>query len=576
MLTCHSDAEGTLRWLLRHAKPSLLTFAGGFALGLLAGLFAVIDPLLIKWIVDTALPSGKTSAVLLAFGALVLANAIRMVMAAFSAVVMFKATHRAMLRLRKALISHVASLSIDFHAGAPGSRLLFLVERDVEQLIETGSAVIAQVLTLSTSICMTFAALIYLNPILLAIAPPVNVLFGLLRRKFASRLDDRSARVQEAGSTATSILQEHLTNITQIQLLGCQLPQLRRTVQSLAERTRAEWSRFVMELALTNSSMGLVVLGTASVLAIGGVQVIHGKMTVGALLASYALLGRLFDPIGAANSILGQLSRVRACARRVRDAFNLAPSVPDGRRVLTVDSGGLTLCFDRVNFSYPGVDEPVLRNVSFSIRASEKVGLTGRSGSGKTTLARLIVRLYDVLSGRIALNSADLRECTLQSLRKAVIYVHQESSLYDRSIRDNLRIAAPLVRDDEIWAVLRLVQLETRIRGLSAGLNAPVGQLGVRFSGGERQRLVLARAILARPALLILDEATGALDECTERRVLNALRNEYPKQTVLLISHRPSALEWADRVIVLDYGETVTSAQRQDFPNGLRGDRTTV
>ncbi len=560
-----SEKRGEFHWLIKMLRSALPLYAGGLALSLGGGLVGVVDPLAIKWLVDTALPARRADLALCAAGAFVAAQLARMCTGAASGILIFRATQRAALKLRAVLLRHLTALSLDFHSGTPAGRKTFLMDRDVEQIVDTGSSVLAQILSLLSSIAVTIATMFYLSPMLLCAVLPVNALFIALRHVFKSRIEMGPAQVQEAASRATAISQEHLASVSQIQLLCSERAEIRRTIRALIAKNRAEWRRRLIELAFSNASFGIVVLGTASVLAVGSVQVLQGRMTTGALLASYALLARLFDPFGTATNLYTQLGRVRASLRRVKEVLDMQPSVSDcGTAVL--DAGdGATLRFEHVSFGYPG-EEVLLREIDIEVRAGEKVGVSGRSGSGKTTMARLMARLHDSTSGHVTIGGRDVREYTLHSLRAAVCYVHQEAVLFDRSIEENLLLGNPSASAADLWRALRVAQMDTRIKALDAGLQTLVGQQGIKFSGGERQRLILARALVCQPAILLLDEATGAVDETTEQRILHTLRAEFPTQTVILISHRPSALSWADRIILLEKGGAVRDEPARPLP----------
>lgn len=517
-------------------------------------MLGVIDPLALKWLVDSALPARRIDLAVIAAVLFVSAQGARVAISTLSGIVIYRAAQRAILKLRTALLKHISTLSMEFHSVTPSGEKVFLIDRDVEQIIESGSSVLMQLLSLTSSMAITIATMLYLSPALLGILVPVNAVCYLLRRVFRSRIETASMQAQVAGGQANAFVQEHLANVLQLQLLCCEREMLRRTTSALVTKTRLEWHRRITETIFSNISFGIVIIGTASVLAVGSLQVLRGTMTVGALLASYALLARLFDPFGVAATIYAQAGRVRASLYRIRNIFDMAPTVPDlGKAILNPAAAGVKVEFQNVSFRY-SQSHALLNCLSFHIDAGEKIGLTGPSGSGKTTIARLIARLQDTTSGRVTMDDADLRDYSLHSLRAAVCYIHQEATLFNRTIAENLRLGSPLATESELWHALKIVRMESAVGALQDGLHAVTGQQGVRFSGGERQRLILARALLCRPAMLILDEATAAIDQVTENRILRSLRDEFPAQTVVLISHRASSLSWADRIIFLDEG----------------------
>src|SRR5258707_14805899 len=206
-----------------------------------------------------------------------------------------------------------------------------------------------------------------------------------------------------------------------------------------------------------------------------------------------------------------------------------------------------------VSFSYPG-RQPVLQGFDLKLEAGIKVGLVGVSGSGKSTIAKLIARLYDVSSGTVYIDGIDIRELRLGCLRTKVCYLMQDAVLLDRTLRENLLLGNPSATKEQLRRAAEIANLEELLHRLPKGWDSPLGPRGNALSGGERQRVALARAVLQNPSLLLLDESTSALDAPSERRVLVGLAEHFPHQTIIFISHRISALEWVDRVVVLNQG----------------------
>jgi ATP-binding cassette subfamily B protein len=212
-----------------------------------------------------------------------------------------------------------------------------------------------------------------------------------------------------------------------------------------------------------------------------------------------------------------------------------------------------------VSFSYRA-DRPVLQALSMRVSPGERVALAGTSGNGKSTIARLLARLYDARSGTVSINGTDVRDIKLKSLRSSVIFVPQDPVLFDLTLRENLLYGNSGATATELTEVARLAQLETVIERLPNGWNEPLGPRGNRLSGGERQRVALARALLQRPRILILDECTSALDSGTEKRLLTELDRYLKNTTTIIISHRPLPVQWADRVVHMQYGAIVEGA----------------
>jgi subfamily B ATP-binding cassette protein MsbA len=296
------------------------------------------------------------------------------------------------------------------------------------------------------------------------------------------------------------------------------------------------------------------VLGMASVLSYGGYQVITGTLTAGSLIAFYGYTLQLFVPLYGVVDIYSKFQRAGASVRRLMEISEADVILRDHPGALVLEPGVIEL--NDVSFSYRA-DRPVLEALSMRVNPGERVALAGTSGNGKSTIARLLARLYDARSGTVSINGTDVRDIKLKSLRSSVIFVPQDPVLFDLTLRENLLYGNSGATATELTEVARLAQLETVIERLPNGWNEPLGPRGNRLSGGERQRVALARALLQRPRILILDECTSALDATTEKQLLTELDRHLKTTTTIIISHRPLPVQWADRVVHMQYGAIV-------------------
>jgi ABC-type multidrug transport system fused ATPase/permease subunit len=399
-----------------------------------------------------------------------------------------------------------------------------------------------------------------LNYRLTMIVLPLVPLFILLRRRFHERLRQASDAVQEQSGKVLEFLEEHLSAIVQVQLLSCERREARRFARLSGMAMRAQLKRRGAELFFASSLYLIVVLGMAGVLCYGGYLVMSGTLTAGGLVAFYGYTLQLFLPLYGVVDIYSKLQRAGASIRRLMEITEAQTMLVDRAGALALSprtSGVVEL--NNVSFSY-GADRPVLNTLSLRVNPGERVAIAGPSGNGKSTVARLVARLYDVRSGRILIEGIDVRDIKLKSLRSSVIFVPQDPVLFDVTLRENLLYGNARASNEELEQVARLAQLEDLIRKLPHGWDEPLGPRGNRLSGGERQRVALARALLQRPKVLILDECTSALDALTEQRVLDGLDDFLHNVTTIIISHRPFATRWADRVVHLDSGRILQSA----------------
>lgn len=302
----------------------------------------------------------------------------------------------------------------------------------------------------------------------------------------------------------------------------------------------------------------------ASAVLIGGIAVARGALSLGALVAFTTLLVLLQFPIIDLGWILSMAQEAATAADRVCEIFDAAMVVDDRPGATSLARSKGRLAFDHVGFSYPGVATPVLRDVNLTIEPGETVAIVGLTGSGKSTLASLTTRLYDVTAGRITLDGVDVREITIESLRRHVAVVFEDPVLFSMSVRENLVLGRPDALDDEIADALELAQAGF-VEDLPWGLDTRIGEQGMALSGGQRQRLALARAVLARPSVLVLDDPLSALDVNTEALVEQSLARVLRDTTGLLVVHRPSTVALANRVALLRDGVLIAVGSHHEL-----------
>jgi ABC-type multidrug transport system fused ATPase/permease subunit len=297
----------------------------------------------------------------------------------------------------------------------------------------------------------------------------------------------------------------------------------------------------------------LLMAGSALVLLVGGFGVLSGRLTVGTLLVALAYLGYVYGPLSGIANTIGTIQHALASGRRVREAFAMATEVHDGTLAPARVEGRIE--FQNVTFSYD--DHLVLRGVSFTANPGEMTALVGPSGSGKTTLVSLIPRFYDPLSGAVLIDGVDVRRYRLKNLREQVAFVLQEVLVLAGSIRDNLRYGRLDASDAEVEQAARDALADNFIRRQPRGYDTDLAGAGVGLSGGEKQRLSIARAFLKAAPILILDEPTAALDTASERHVIAAIERLRQRRTTFVIAHRLSTVRAADRILVMDHGTIV-------------------
>jgi ATP-binding cassette subfamily B protein len=324
-------------------------------------------------------------------------------------------------------------------------------------------------------------------------------------------------------------------------------------------------------------------LATALVYGLGGNLVVAGALSLGTLLALTGLLAQLYGPLTALSNVRVDVMTALVSFERVFEVLDLPPLIQQRSGAVPLPDGPLAVRFRDVDFHYPAAsevslasleavaveetrsNEQVLHAVDFEIPAGGLVALVGPSGAGKTTITQLVARLYDVDSGAVELGGLDVRDATLDSLRASVGYVTQDAHMFHDTIEANLRYAAPDATSEQIWAALEDAQIADLMRSLPDGLGTVVGDRGYRLSGGEKQRLAIARLLLKRPGVVVLDEATAHLDSENERAVQRALSAALTGRTSLVIAHRLSTVRDADLILVIENGRIAERGRHDDL-----------
>jgi ATP-binding cassette subfamily B protein len=342
------------------------------------------------------------------------------------------------------------------------------------------------------------------------------------------------------------------------------------SVRSMGIRIAMSNSVFFTAIVLVGS------LATALVFGMGGISVINGTLTLGTLLALSALLGRLYGPITALANVRVDIMTSLVSFERVFEVLDLQPMVKDKSDAKILERGGVSVEFSNVDFRYPSAAEVslaslesvaqpdsrvtedlTLKGISFQAEPGELIALVGPSGAGKSTISALVPRLYDATSGSVKLGGVDVRDVTQESLHQAVCVVMPDAHMYHDTIRANLLYANTEASETEIWSACESAQIAEMIRSLPEGLDTVVGDRGHRLSGGEKQRLAIARLLLKAPDVVVLDEATAHLDSENESAVQDALAIALKGRTSIVVAHRLSTIRQANQILVIDDGQIV-------------------
>jgi ABC-type multidrug transport system fused ATPase/permease subunit len=554
-----------IRWLLKQFRPFSLLYTLDLLCTFLNGLLSLLDPLIMKWVIDHALPEKDVNRLVGAAFALLFVFSGRLLLTAMAGYLSFRVTQRMMLRMRITVLKHLSRLSADYHDKTAVGDTLFRVEQDISEIGDLGGDLLFDAQRTVILTALTLGTMFLVNSRFTFLILPLLPAFVFIHRKYGFLLRRWSEASQQANGKRTSLLQEYIAAIVQLKLLSRERSQIRKYATAAVEAIRARGRRRFTELTFGITSLMVVVIGLVMLVGFGGYEVITGTFTVGGLVAFYGYLTKLFDPLSQVVDIDTKIQRVRTSARRTLDILNVAPSVKDKPcgTMIRRDTP-CSLVFEEVSFGY-AADRRVLAEVSFEVRPGEKLALVGRSGSGKSTIAKLAARLYDPMGGTVRVGERDVRDITLSSLRKAVALLPQDAVLFSGTIRENLLHGNPEASQREIEEAAEIAQILPMIQCLPKAWDDVVGPRSNRFSGGERQRLALARTLLQRPQILLLDEFTSAIDAATEEEVLCTLDHFVAEMAVIAISHSQRTVRWADRILVLDGGRIVDEGTHMEL-----------
>ncbi len=362
--------------------------------------------------------------------------------------------------------------------------------------------------------------------------------------------------MNESDSEANTKAIDSLLNYETVKYFGAEEREARRYDQSMAAYERASIKAYT-SLAVLNAGQATIFTGALTLcMVMAGLDVAAGRASVGQFVMVNALLLQLFIPLNFMGMVYREIKQSLIDIERMIDVLAVAPEVADrpGARELEVTGG--TIRFENVKFCYDP-ERTILDGLSFEVPAGKMVAIVGPSGAGKSTVSRILLRFYDVAGGRVTIDGQDIRDVTQKSLRAAMGVVPQDTVLFNDTILYNIRYGRPDASPDEVYAAARMAQIDGFIRALPDGYGAMVGERGLKLSGGEKQRVAIARTILKAPPILILDEATSALDSHTEKEIQDALDQVARDRTTLVIAHRLSTIVGADSIIVLDGGRLV-------------------
>ncbi|WP_108219420.1 MULTISPECIES: ABC transporter ATP-binding protein [unclassified Pseudomonas] len=536
--------QASLRWLYSFVRPHRLAIAGLLGLSVCASALVLVQPWLTKLLIDDGLLARNFPMLVLIAGLMIVAGLLGTALSGINRYLHTRLSGRMLFALRDDLYRHLQTLSPSFYGQRRIGDLMSRLDGDVAEIqrfaVDSLFSAVSSVIGLVVAIAMLLT-LSWKLSLLAVVLIPLDVLWLRWMRRKVER-DVRQLR--ERSADMSSFMVETLPVMKFIQSAGQQQREARR-LETLGQGYMSQLLRLQVTEFFTQAVPGtLTSLSRACAFLIGGYWVVQGTWQLGALIAFSTYLGMAVGPVQSLLGLYVAIQRMTVSLGRVMELRGEQPTVSTPVTPRPMPSSG-DLWFDNVHFAHPG-RQSTLRGIEARIPYGLKVALSGGSGVGKSTLIDLLQRHHDPQSGRVLLGDVDLRELDLFQLRRRIAIVSQDIVLFRGSLADNLAYAVPDASREAIADVARLAQLDSLIESLPEGLDSPLGERGQQLSGGQKQRIAIARALLQDPLILVLDEATSAVDEATEREVIDAIDRLFAGRTRILISHRPSTLADAD------------------------------
>ncbi|MFN3984704.1 MAG: ABC transporter ATP-binding protein [Rhodocyclaceae bacterium] len=553
--------QGGLAWLYGFVRPRRAAIAGLLALSLIASALVLLQPWLTKMLIDDGLLAGDYPRLVAIAAAMMVAGVLGTALAGLNRYLHTRLSGDVLFALRGDVYAHLQRLSPAFYAERRTGDLLARLDGDVAEIqrfaLDSLFAAVSSVVGLVGAIALMLALSWQLSLLVLLLIPLEAIWLHWMRGKVA----DHARRVRERAADVSSFLVETLPAMKFIQASGQERREAQR-LDAFNRRYLGDLLRLQVVEFFTHAVPGtLTSLTRAAAFLIGGWWVIQGQWQVGSLIAFSTYLGMAVGPV---NSLLGlyvAIQRMSVSLLRVGELRRapLGTPLPAVPRPLSRPLRG-EIVLEAVGFVHVGAAAPVLDGADAIFPAGAKIALAGASGAGKSTLIDLVLRYFDPDSGRILFDGVDLRELDPTALRRAVALVSQDIVLFRGPVAENVRYAVPEASDEAVRAALERASLGDWLAALPEGMATVLGERGQRLSGGQKQRIAIARALLQDPAVLILDEATSAVDEETEARVIASVDRLFAGRTRVLISHRRSTLAGCDVYLRLEGGRIVREA----------------
>jgi ATP-binding cassette subfamily B protein len=551
----------SLRRVTRLFRPYRWSLAFVLLLVAASSLVSLVNPFLIRAIIDVALPKGRIGLLTLLAAGMIIVSVANSSFSVSQTYVSTRVGQRVMHDLRTAVYSHLQRMSLAFFTRTRTGEVQSRIANDIGGMQATVTTTATTLVSNVTTVVATVIAMAVLDWRLTIVSLIMMPVFVWVSRRVGTERRRITGHRQRQLATLASIVQESLS-VSGI-LLGHTMGRSQALTDSFADESdhlsdleirssmAGRWRQSTIQIVM--SSMPAVIYWATGFTGRNG----HMLISIGTLVAFTTLQQALFRPMVQLLGVGVDMQSSLELFGRVFEYLDLPVDVAEPEQPVRVSQIRGDVRLHDVGFSYPEAGRPTLRDIDIAVPAGSSLAVVGETGSGKTTLSYLIPRLYDATSGRVTIDGIDVRDMSFDDLARAIGVVSQETYLFHASVAENLRFAKPDATDAELVAAARAAQIHEHIAALPDGYGTLVGERGYRFSGGEKQRLAIARAVLRNPPILVLDEATSALDTQTEQAVQEAIDSLSEGRTTITIAHRLSTVRNADLIVVLDQGEIV-------------------
>jgi len=567
------NAEQKINWkVFQIVWPYLLQYKARIALAIvclvLSKAASVSGPFLLKSIVDGLAQDGANNLILVPVALVIAYGFARFSMIILGEIrdtVFGRVTERAMTEIGLKVFKHVHKLDLDFHLNRRTGGLSRDIERGINGISFLMRFFVFNIAPTLIEIALVIGIFFFNYGIAFAAITMFSVVSYILFSMVTT--DWRTAFVREAAradSATSTISIDSLLNHETVKYFTNEEYEANRYDGALLDWEEAKRKNRLSLLGL-NAGQGLIIsVAMTSMMWLAAVRVVEGSMSVGDFVLINAFMMQLFIPLNFLGFVYREIKGSMANIENMFALLDLTSGVKDIVNAPELNISQGVINFNNVSFHYRD-DREIIKDLSFSIQPGEKVAIVGASGAGKSTLVKLLFRFYDPNTGSISIDGQDVSQVSQQSLRRAIGIVPQDTVLFNQSIFENIRYGDPQASDDDVLQAIRLAHLEEFIAQLPQGSATVVGERGLKLSGGEKQRVAIARTILKRPPILVFDEATSSLDSKSERSILSALQEISEGHTSMVIAHRLSTVVDADRIVVLDQGSMVEQGSHREL-----------